>query len=79
MRSVAELQHQTLTVRHPEGGIIVPVQYKVEEATRGMARCLELANDPNAPLGWCQVRETREEYIAHAMAWQAIAISWASR
>ncbi len=73
------MQHQTLTVRHPNGGTIVPVQFKVDEALRGMARCLELAGNPDAPLGWCQVRETREEYLAYADTWQAIAISWASR
>ncbi len=68
------MQHQTLTVRHPDGGIIVPVQYKVEEALAGMRRCLEMASiwrdDANAG---------RLSWTRWANYWQACAISWASR
>lgn len=59
--------------------VTVSVDFKIEEARRGMQRCLERADNPDAPLEWCQVRETREANLAHVDTWQAIAISWASR
>lgn len=75
MSDISSLQHQTLTVRHPDGGIIVPVEFKVQEAVRGMTTCgakageCLYAGDFNGSLEWGTY---------HAQ-WQSIAISWASR
>jgi hypothetical protein len=57
----------------------VSVDYKIAEALRGMVRCLAYADDASLPLGYCQVRETRGEYLAHVETWSAIAIGYASR
>lgn len=59
--------------------IEVSPDFKIEEALRGMSRCLERVANPDYPLGWCEARETVEENLAHAATWQAIAIAWASR
>lgn len=59
--------------------ITVSPDFKVDEALRGMRRCAERAANPDHVLGWCEVRETPTDNLAHVTTWQAIAISWASR
>jgi hypothetical protein len=55
--------------------ITVPPGFKVEEACRGMSRCLASAAAAEAEGCVMQAAEWR----GFALDWQSIAISWASR